>query len=172
MDILTEAATGGLRWGRPDGAIVSRASFVAEARSWIGTPFVHQHEMKGVGVDCGGLVRGVSVALGLIPQNYRELVPQELRGYSRQPSGFLGRDLCDIYWRRIPVIDIQPADVVLIAWDKGIPQHGAIVGDYRHGGLSLVHSLGPSGQRGVIEHRMDREWSKRIVAAYQIPGVA
>ena len=32
---------------------------VSEARSWIGTPYLHQASTKGVGCDCLGLVRGV-----------------------------------------------------------------------------------------------------------------
>ena len=37
----------------------TRTSIVAEARSWIGTPYRHQASLKGVGCDCLGLVRGV-----------------------------------------------------------------------------------------------------------------
>jgi cell wall-associated NlpC family hydrolase len=36
-----------------------RAAIVAEARSWIGTPYRHQASLKGVGTDCLGLLRGV-----------------------------------------------------------------------------------------------------------------
>lgn len=32
---------------------------VEAARSWLGTPYVHQASLKGVGCDCLGLVRGV-----------------------------------------------------------------------------------------------------------------
>ena len=32
---------------------------LAEARSWLGTPYRHQGGRKGVGCDCLGLVRGV-----------------------------------------------------------------------------------------------------------------
>ena len=40
---------------------------IAEARSWIGTPYRHQASLKGVGCDCLGLVRGVWRALQKIP---------------------------------------------------------------------------------------------------------
>ena len=36
-----------------------RARVVAEARMWIGTPYVHQASALGAGCDCLGLVRGV-----------------------------------------------------------------------------------------------------------------
>ena len=32
---------------------------VTAARAWIGTPYVHQASVKGVGCDCLGLLRGV-----------------------------------------------------------------------------------------------------------------
>jgi NlpC/P60 family putative phage cell wall peptidase len=38
---------------------MSRDAIVAEARSWIGTPYRHQASLKGVGTDCLGLLRGV-----------------------------------------------------------------------------------------------------------------
>jgi NlpC/P60 family putative phage cell wall peptidase len=36
-----------------------RDMIVQEARGWIGTPYMHQASLKGVGCDCLGLVRGV-----------------------------------------------------------------------------------------------------------------
>ena len=43
--------------------LLARSAVVAEARSWIGTPYRHQASLKGVGCDCLGLVRGVWRAL-------------------------------------------------------------------------------------------------------------
>ncbi len=37
----------------------SRSDIVAEALSWVGTPYRHQASLKGVGCDCLGLIRGV-----------------------------------------------------------------------------------------------------------------
>ena len=33
---------------------------VTEARTWVRTPYHHQARLKGVGVDCAGLVIGVA----------------------------------------------------------------------------------------------------------------
>ena len=38
---------------------ISRDAIVAEATSWLGTPYRHQAWLKGVGCDCLGLLRGV-----------------------------------------------------------------------------------------------------------------
>jgi cell wall-associated NlpC family hydrolase len=34
----------------------TRTSILKEARTWIGTPYHHRGRVKGVGVDCGGLI--------------------------------------------------------------------------------------------------------------------
>ena len=45
---------------------------VAEARGWIGTPYLHQATAKGAGTDCLGLLRGVWRALmGQNPKSCR-----------------------------------------------------------------------------------------------------
>ena len=47
---------------------VSREDILAEAASWIGTPYLHQASVKGAGCDCLGLVRGIwRAALGEEP---------------------------------------------------------------------------------------------------------
>jgi cell wall-associated NlpC family hydrolase len=43
-----------------------RAAVVAEARTWIGTPYHNCADIKGVGVDCGMLLARVFVDLGLV----------------------------------------------------------------------------------------------------------
>ncbi|NCO16648.1 MAG: peptidase, partial [Alphaproteobacteria bacterium] len=46
-----------------------QARIVAEARRWIGTPYVHQSSARGAGTDCLGLLRGVWRALyGVEPE--------------------------------------------------------------------------------------------------------
>lgn len=44
-----------------------RAAVVAEARSWIGTPYHHMGRIKGAGVDCAMLPAEVYARCGLIP---------------------------------------------------------------------------------------------------------
>ncbi len=49
---------------------VTRQQIVAEARTWIGTPFQHGQSCKGKGADCIGLVIGVFRALGCLAPDY------------------------------------------------------------------------------------------------------
>lgn len=144
---------------------IARADVVAEARAWIGTPYHHQARVRGVGVDCAGLVIGVARALGIVPPE------MDVCGYSRRPDGTSLLAHCDCWMARVPLDALQPGDVIVIRVEAD-PQHMAIVGDYLHGGLSMIHSLDRQGKGSVIEHRLDERFRRRLVAGYAMPGVA
>jgi NlpC/P60 family putative phage cell wall peptidase len=44
-----------------------RAAIVAEALSWVGTPYHHHGKVKGVGVDCAQILVGVYCDTGIVP---------------------------------------------------------------------------------------------------------
>lgn len=153
-------------------AAVTRDAVVAEARTWVGTPFAHQATLKGVACDCGGLARGVSLALGLIPADY-EAAPdaQRFMGYARQPDGFSLREACETFMTPIEPAAMQPGDAILVAWSAG-PQHVGILAPYRHGGLAIIHA---TITHGVIETRLlfgTTPAAMKFVSAYRLPGVA
>lgn len=134
---------------------------VAVARGYLGTPFHHQARVRGVGVDCVGLVICVARELGHLPPAW------DVTGYARQPDGSqLMHHLAD---RLVPVpqADMRPGDVVCVAFARH-PQHVGVVGDYVHGGLSLIHA---DGQRGrVLETRLLFTEAMRFVQAFRWPG--
>lgn len=148
-------------------AAATRAAIVAEARSWLGTPWQHQARSKGVGVDCAGLVIGVCRALGLVT------VGMDVSHYPRTPDGRSLLAHCDEWMRRIPAAAAQPGDVFVMRFDVH-PQHLAIAADYAHGGLSIVHALDSRDRTRarVVEHRLSPDLRAGIVAAYALPGVA
>lgn len=124
--------------------MTTRADVVAEARTWLGTKWIHQHRAKGQGVDCAGLIICVARDLGLLPADF------DINGYSRMPDGTL-LAVCDQHMDRIDRSAMQPGDVLVVAIESD-PQHMGIVGDYRHGGLSLIHAASKVGK--VIETRL------------------
>ena len=136
------------------------ADVITEARSWLGTRFHHQGRLKGVGVDCAGLVVGVAEALGLQVQDRTD--------YTRQPDGTMLQETCDEQLIRIPLEDIRPGDLLLMRFEQE-PQHLGIVGDYEFGGLSLIHAYAQA--RRVVETRLDEVWLSRVVGAYRFSGV-
>ena len=148
---------------------MTRNEVVAEARTWIGTHFHHQAHIKGVGVDCAGLVRGVAMNLGILQPNFESLPrAKEFMAYARNPNGASLMEACRLYMTEIDKADMQPGDVVVMSFDKH-PQHLAILGDYRHGGLSIIHASGRAGK--VIETRMMFSNDMKFVAAFSLPGV-
>lgn len=69
---------------------------------------------------------------------------------------------------RISQRDMQPGDVLVVAIERD-PQHMGIVGDYRHGGLSLIHAASTPGK--VIETRLMFARNQIFCGAYALPGV-
>ena len=63
---------------------------------------------------------------------------------------------------------MQPGDVVVVSFDRD-PQHLGILGDYRHGGLSIIHAAGLTGR--VIETRLMFTEQMKFVAAFTLPGI-
>ena len=139
------------------------AEFVAIARSWRATPWKHQGRKKGIGVDCVGFVVEVAREAGLMDV-------QEAANYQRRPDGQTLRAKLNEHLIAIRQVDLRPADVVLLAFDK-TDTHVGIIGDYPAAGeLSLIHAYLVASR--VIEHRLDGNWRKRITGCWRIPAFA
>ena len=143
-----------------------RNDVIAEARSWIGTPWKHQGCLKGRACDCVGLVKGVAWGLGLACGT---IDAEAYRGYARLPNpetmlAGLGAHLVPI-----PVEAAGPGDVVLFRIG-GLPQHLAILtGPVWREDITIIHSFIEA--RRVVEQRMPAAWRRQIVRAYSFPGV-
>jgi len=135
-----------------------RKQIVEEARTYLGTPFHHQGRLKGIGVDCIGLLIGVGKKLGLITYDYI--------AYSRYPDGVTLRREISREFIEINIRDVKVGDIWLYWLDKKskAPQHVGIITDY-----GFVHTYADVGK--VVEHRLTKAWKKRIVAAFRYPGV-
>lgn len=132
------------------------------ARRWVDTPFHHQARLEGVGVDCVGLVIGVAREIGAVAPSF------DITGYGRVPDGVQLRRHLDEHMVPLEHADMAPGDVVLVAFDSH-PQHVGIVGDYLHGGLSIIHASGAHGR--VLETRLLFTKAMRFVAAYRFPDL-
>jgi cell wall-associated NlpC family hydrolase len=151
--------------------MTTREQVIAEARSWVGTPFAHQQEAKGLACDCIGLLRGVCINLGLFPADWQAM-PEAAPfvGYCRMPDGVSLRLACDTFMTEVPREAMQPGDAVLVRFDAA-PQHVGIVTPYPHGNaFGFVQAV----PRGVIETRLmfgSTPRTMKFVAAYRLPGV-
>ncbi|GER07176.1 hypothetical protein GCM10007972_18040 [Iodidimonas muriae] len=126
---------------------------VTAARRWLGTPFHHQGRVRGVGVDCAGLVIGVAREL--------DLMCIDVTGYGHRPDDTEMERLVRAHLTEIPLAEAGLGDVLLLLID-GRPQHLAIRTD-----IGMIHAYAPA--RKVVEHRIDDSWASRIVAAFRFP---
>lgn len=143
--------------------MIAREDIVAEARSWLGTPYRHQASVKGVGTDCLGLVRGV----------YRAL----LRGEPEQPPAYsadwaeAGRKELLREAARRHLVEIAPetasrGDVVLFRMLRNGPaKHAAIL----TAPARMIHAY--TGH-AVMETAMSPWWRRRLAFAFSFPGVS
>lgn len=86
------------------------------------------------------------------------------------PDGKTLKALCDAHMIEIEPEDLQTADVVLVRWQKGPPQHLGITVDYPGGRLAMVHAASV-GRAGVVETRLEFGRAMGLVACYAVPGV-
>ena len=135
---------------------------VEAARGCIDTPYHHQGRKVGVGLDCVGLVVRVGRAVHALGGGF------DVRGYSRVPDGFSLMHHLDEQLDTIERADMRPGDVICVAFD-GYPQHIGVLGDYAHGGLSIIHASSSAGR--VIETRLLFSAAMRFVAAFRFRGV-
>ena len=136
------------------------AAVVAEARRWIGTPYVDQQTVRGAGCDCLGLVRGVWRAV-VGPE------PTEVPPYTRDwgETGPVEVMMAGaLEWMvQVPLPEAGAGAVVLFRMRAGaIAKHcGILTGDG-----TMVHAR---ERLGVIEEPYTETWQRRAVAAFQFP---
>lgn len=138
------------------------AAIIAEARTWIGTPWRHQAARKGVGCDCIGLVSGVADVLG-IPEAKLWRDDPHFRGYGELPLPELLLEASDKYLDRVELPAMRPGDVLVFALRRD-PMHFAILsggGEPRY----MIHGWRPVGR--VVENSIGPVWQRRLVRAYR-----
>ena len=76
--------------------------------------------------------------------------------------------IADRYLERIAEIEL--AAVIVLA-SKIHPQHFGIIGNYRHGGWSVIHCTNASDPPRVIETRLMFAKGFSYKAVYRFPGI-
>ena len=140
-----------------------QALILAEARDWIGTPYLHQGSTKGAGTDCLGLLRGVwRATLGVEP----EVPPPYSEDWAEPARREVLFHVAERWLFRKPLDESGLADVLLFRMcDGGIAKHLGIqseIGAFPR----FVHAY--TGH-GVVESPLSRPWQRRIVARFAFP---
>lgn len=135
--------------------MIDGAEVVRLAREQIGTPWMHQARVPFVAMDCAGLLVYVARATGSVAPDF------DVGGYSRAPDGSM---LAVCRQHMDEIAELELGAIIIIATERE-PQHVGIVGDYRHGGWSIIHSSSAARPARVLETRL--MWSN----AMQLRGV-
>jgi len=129
---------------------------VQYARECLGTKFHHQGRVKGVGLDCAGVVCHVAER-GNTPY-YSPI------DYPRYPyQGMMEKIMSE--QSNVVKVDGEPqkGDIILMRFGKE-PQHLGI-----YTGNGLIHAYETVGK--CVEHGLDEQWQNKIVSIYRFVGV-
>jgi cell wall-associated NlpC family hydrolase len=133
-----------------------RQCIAREAETWVDTPFRANQKVKGVGVDCIGLVAGVFEACG-IAVDYRD-------DYSIRPDGTLRGEL----QKRFAIVtdkSLCVGDVLLMSFEAD-PHHVALyVGD----GF-IVHAYAQA--RRCVKQRYSAYWRESTKGVFRHASLA
>lgn len=119
-----------------------RAAVIAAARSFVGTPYHSNGQIKGVGVDCATLIAMVFSEAKVRPPMKVEPYSDQWHLHSDVPLYEMA--IGDQGGRRVQ--DPKPADLALYFQGKQFA-HGAIITEVRP--LRIVHAYAPG--RRVLE---------------------
>jgi cell wall-associated NlpC family hydrolase len=145
----------------------SRSAIVTEATSWVGTPFQHQGRTKGPhgGVDCVGLIIGVSKNLGYYPQD----VPHN---YQKQPNTPMLNKTCETLLtkpaNRQGLAKALPGDILMFATNQAGQGTHLAWAVMLNGRLSMLHVMTTQGAT-VCMHRIAPPWTSKYLTTYTLP---
>jgi NlpC/P60 family putative phage cell wall peptidase len=143
------------------------ADIVATARGWIGTPYIDQASLKGVGCDCLGILRGV----------WREVLGTDtppIPIYSADWAEATGEELMLQHMGQhldtVPRADMREGDVLVFRMLRGRPaKHCGILALNGEGGRTVIHSR---QNKRVSEEPLTEEMWRRIAAVFRLKGMA
>ena len=143
--------------------MTGRPEVVAVARAWIGTPYLHQASLQGVGTDCLGLLRGVwRAVMGQEPQS----VPAYTMDWS-EASGTEEMLAAAFRWLvEKPLAEAALGDVIVFRMRPGfVAKH-----------VGIVSAFGPEPRfihaytgHGVVENALTQPWARRIAGRFAFP---
>jgi NlpC/P60 family putative phage cell wall peptidase len=143
---------------------MSRADMVVSvARSWIGTPYLHQASARGAGTDCLGLLRGVwREVIGPEP----ETVPPYTADWSEPQRCETLLQAAERWLVRKPLAEAAVGDVILFRMrDGAVAKHLGI-----QSGIGMtarfIHAY---SQHGVLESPLSQPWARRVSARFSFP---
>nr|WP_320142791.1 NlpC/P60 family protein [uncultured Cohaesibacter sp.] len=141
---------------------VNASMIIAEALSWIGTPYKHQACCKNAGCDCLGLIRGVYAAFWPEPEQPPAYSPSWAAANSEET-------LVNAARRYLVPVDLNKrsrANILLFRYKRGFPaKHAGILIDESH----FLHAQDGAGVRLVS---LSPWWIRHLSHVFAFPPLA
>jgi NlpC/P60 family putative phage cell wall peptidase len=141
---------------RPIGELI-----VAEALTWVGTPYRHQGSQRGVGCDCLGLVRGVWLSIyGREAERPGPYAPD----WAEANGGDALLDAARRHCREKACVDMQPGDLLVFRWRADAPA--------KHAGILVAANRFIHAYQGhaVLVSALAPQWARRIAGVFEFPS--
>ena len=140
------------------------SAVLAIARAWIGTPYLHQASVQGVGADCLGLARGIWRSLhGGEPFD----VPPYSRDWGEAGSREVLLEAASTFLIEIPLAEAGPGALILFRMGTSVPaKHCGVLGASVTR-PSLIHAY---DRTGVVEEPFSSSWARRAAFAFLFPA--
>ncbi len=149
-----------------------RAEIVAEARSWIATPYCIMGRVKGAGCDCASFLMSVAVNCGLVKESDFEVYSPDCwahwsdEKYLKKVLQSTVKVLESVAYRSGPGFPVLPGALVLTCTSAGrYLNHGAIVTEWP----MIVHAVTPRVQE--IDATGHHLWAYRKIEAFDFKGI-
>lgn len=137
-----------------------RQAVLAEARTWIGTPYRHQASLRGSGCDCLGLVRGVWRALYT---HEPEAVPAYSAIWAEAGKTETLLNAATRHMQPLAIADAMPGDLLVFRWRVHVPaKHVGIMS----GPARMIHA---QENACVCDVALSDWWQRHIAGAFQFP---
>ena len=141
-----------------------RAAVVAEALSWLATPYAHRQRVKGLGVDCAQFPLAVYLACGVVPPE-TDPGPYPTQWHLHRSEELYVAQVLRLA-REIAPHAVQPGDLML--WRYGRT--------FSHGALALtrprvIHAVRGAGVT-LDDMTVNEELRTRAVRAFSVWGTS
>lgn len=131
------------------------------ARAWLGTPYIHQASLKGVGCDCLGLIRGVWREVeGTEP----EKTPAYSSSWAETGKQELLLNVANSHFKPVITSMRMPGDLIVFRIrPNAVAKHCGIMS----GPGSFIHAYDGNI---VVECRLTKFWVDRIAGVFRFPS--
>jgi NlpC/P60 family putative phage cell wall peptidase len=135
-----------------------RGKLIAEAKTWLGTPYHTAGRVKGAGCDCGTFLLGVIENVGYLPHIDLPYYPEDIACHCAVPRYLMK---IEEYCNRISTDDKKQGDILVFRFRGAkVPHHAAFVCDDEY----MIHSY---TRQGVILSNI-RGYIPALYGAYRL----